>query len=283
MICQLCLARLATRHVTELSSDDRFVEAQYCEDCYTAKYQEPLPRRAPRLSFTIKSFMILAGVWASPNAVTAWIMRSGWVTGTPAQVRIWTIQAFLAVNLVFGFFFVWFGLMTWFTRLMWHNQTGGLIPMPKHPKLNRKQRVALLIQLLLMLVPLLALQIGALILANWLAGKFPVFQRPQWFALISAAWLLPFVAASFFLKNRKNSHIREQIRQLWRTASWTERAVRAIAVGWTVGFLIAIVVGSPRLFFWGFTMWFPIPPVILLWVVVQLALLAAVALAAKKR
>jgi hypothetical protein len=207
MICQLCLVKVATRHVAEPSRDGRFVtKADYCEDCYTAKYQNPLPRRAPRLSFTIKSFMIVAGVWALPNAVTAWIMRSGWVTGTPAQMRLWTTQAFLGVNLVVGFFFVWIGLIAWLSRLMWHNQTGGLIPMPQHPKLNREQRVALLRRSLLALVPLLVWLFGALVLANWLAGKFPVFQRHQWFPLIFFASLLPFVAASL-LRNRKNESL----------------------------------------------------------------------------
>ena len=282
MICQLCLVKVATRHVSEPCSDGRsVVEADYCEDCYTAKYQNPLPRRAPRLSFTIKSFMIVAGVWALPNAVTAWIMRSGWVTGTPAQMRLWTTQAFLGANLVFGFFFVWIGLMTWLSRLMWHNQTGGLIPMP-NPKLNRSQRVELLRRLLLALVPLLALLFGALVLANWLAGKFPVYQRHQWFPLIFTACLVPFVATSL-LRNRKNNYLRERVRQLWRTASWTERVLRAIAVAWTFGFVTLIAAGNARLFFWGFTMWFPIPPVILLWIVVQLALLGGVALAARRR
>jgi hypothetical protein len=283
MICQLCLAKVATRDVAERSSDGRLVEAQYCQECYDAKYEHPSPVSAPRPRFTIKSFMILVCVWALPNSVTAWIVRSGWITGTPAQLRLWTIQSFLAVNLVFGFFFVWFGLMIWLSRLMWHNQTGGLVPMPKQ-KLTRKQRVALLVRLPLLLVPLLVLQVGVLFLAEWLAAKFPVMSRRQWFALIALAALLPFAAVTF-LKNFKDNYLNDRVRQLWRTASRTERALRAAALGWTFGLAViaVIAVSSPRVLFWGFTMWFPIPPFILAWVVVQLALLGAVAIAARRR
>ena len=43
MICQLCLNRMATRQVTEPSLDGQFAEAQYCQQCYEAKYQNPPP------------------------------------------------------------------------------------------------------------------------------------------------------------------------------------------------------------------------------------------------
>ncbi len=225
MICQLCLTKIATHNLTERSFDGRFVEAQYCEDCYAAKYRNPQPRRAPRLSFTIKSFMILAGVWALPNAVTAWIMRSGWFTGTPAQMRIWTIQAFLAVNLVFGFFFGWIGLMAWFSRLMWHNQTGGLIPMPNQ-KVDRRQLVALLIRLPLLVLSILAWSFAAIFAAKWLAPKFGMAQI-QLMNLLMLAPALPIIILSFM----KNKHLRDRIYQFWRTASPTERALRAVGAG----------------------------------------------------
>ncbi len=277
MICQLCLARAATRHVTEPSSDGRFVEAWYCEDCYAAKHQNPSPVRAPRPRFTIKSFMILVGVWALPNAVTAWIVRSGWITGTPAQLRLWTAQAFLAVNLVFCFFFVWIGLMTWFTRLMWHNQTGGLVPVPKQ-KATRQQLIALIVRLLLLVLAIGTWQFVAIHMAKWLAPKVGLASF-QLVNLLLFAPFLPIIVLSFL----KNKHLRGRMAQLWRTASPTERALRATALAWTLGFLPVIAIGGERLLFWGFTFWFPIPPVILLLIVVQVALLAAVALAAKRR
>jgi hypothetical protein len=277
MICQLCLAKIATRHVAERSSDDRFIDAWYCEDCYGAKYEHPSPVRAPRPRFTIKSFMIVVGVWALPNAVTAWIVRSGWITGTPAQLRLWTAQAFLAVNLVFCFFFVWFGLMRWFTRLMWHNQTGGLVPVPKQ-KGTRQQLAALIVRLLLLVLAIMAWQFVAIYIAKWLAPKVGLASF-QLVNLLLFAPVLPITVLSFL----KNKHLRGRIHQLWRTASPTERALRATALAWTLGFLPVIAVGGERLLFWGFTFWFPIPPVILLLIVVQVALLAAVAVAARRR
>ena len=277
MICQLCLTRIATHDLTERASHGRFVEAQYCEDCYTAKYQNPQPRRAPRLSFTIKSFMIVAGVWTLPNAVTAWIMRSGWFTGTPAQVRIWTIQAFLAVNLVFGFFFVWFGLMIWFTRLMWHNRTGGLIPMPNQ-KLDRRQFVAQLIYSLVVGAPFMVWTFAMMFAARRLAPKVGLAEVQLW-TLLMLAPVLPTIVLSFV----KNKHLRNQIHQSWRTASPTERALRAVALAWTLGFLLLIAIGGPGLVGWHLTLWFPIPPVFLILIVGQFALFAATAVASKRR
>src|SRR4051794_38130940 len=83
MICQLCLGEAATERVTERLPSGRSREAQYCWSCYEARYLKPPPAGShfPRLAFRLKNVMIHVAVWAVPNAVAAWIMRSGWVTG----------------------------------------------------------------------------------------------------------------------------------------------------------------------------------------------------------
>jgi hypothetical protein len=89
IMCQLCLVKKATRRLTERSSTGRAEEAKYCEECYEAKYVDPHPRRStfPRPRFTIKAILILVCFCAVVNAVTALVMRSGFITGTMGSVR----------------------------------------------------------------------------------------------------------------------------------------------------------------------------------------------------
>jgi hypothetical protein len=278
MICQLCLTEAATQHVTERAPCGRFEVARYCAECYEAKFFKPPPSTSgfPRPRLTLKNIMILVGVWAIPNAVVAWVMRSGYVTGTAIQMRQWTRDAFLAVNLVLGFFVVWFGLMIWLFRVMWYKRTGGLVTMPVQ-KLTREQYGAWALSM----VPILVWLVVATFLERWLTPKIWPIQRhsAQLLALIECAGVLPIVA----LRLWKNHEMRDRIRQEWRAASGLERALRAVAVAWTFGFFLAIVLGGPGLAHWGFVLWFPIPPAILIGIVVQLALMAAVALSIRRR
>ena len=45
MLCQLCLGREATCHVTQHVPGGRFEEAYYCAECYEAKLLKPPPAR----------------------------------------------------------------------------------------------------------------------------------------------------------------------------------------------------------------------------------------------
>ena len=136
MFCQLCLTRKATCHVTQQVPGGRFEDTYYCSECYEAKYLKPPPsdHGLPRPRFTIKGVMVLVAVLSIPNAIAAWVMRSGYIVGTLAQLRQWTIDAFLAVNLVSGFFVVWFWLMTWVDQVKWYNRSGGIVTSPPDPK-----------------------------------------------------------------------------------------------------------------------------------------------------
>ena len=60
MLCQLCLGREATCHVTQHVPGGRFEEAYYCAECYEAKLLKPPPRdhALPRPRFTIKVVMV---------------------------------------------------------------------------------------------------------------------------------------------------------------------------------------------------------------------------------
>ena len=72
--------------------------------------------------------MILAGVFAVPNAAIVLILRSGLIPGTPAQVRDWTMKAFLAVNPSVAIFLAEVILHPWLRGLHLHQITGGLPP-----------------------------------------------------------------------------------------------------------------------------------------------------------
>ena len=172
MICQLCLNKPSTIHLAERLPSGSFAEAHYCAECYEAMYLKPQSSTDlfPRPRFTLNNIMMLVAVWAVANAVTAWVMKSGYITGTPQQLREWTVNAFLAVNLVFGFCVVWFYLMTWLQKVSWYKRTGGLVPTPK--KLSpRQQLAACLVVVLLLAWFLVAIYLEALAHAQDMADS----------------------------------------------------------------------------------------------------------------
>ena len=127
MICQLCLTSAATSHVTERLPSGQFREAHYCTVCFAAKYLNPRPARPnfPKPTFRLNRITIVVGLWAVLNAIVVWVLRSGYITGTPQQLRQWTINTLLAVNLVPAFFVVHISLLTWLQRVMWYRKTGA--------------------------------------------------------------------------------------------------------------------------------------------------------------
>ena len=278
MLCQLCLEKPATCHLTTRSRAGHFIEDHYCDACYAAKYLQPpaAAARFPRPRFTLKNVMILLGVWTVPNAVEAWVFRSGYVTGTPAQIRQWTVHTFLAVNLVLGFFVLWTYLLTWLGRVMWYKKTGDLVPIPQQ-RLNVRQ----LIVMLATLVPLLGWCLAAIFLERWLTPRIWPMQRHSIPLYMFMTWapLLPMVIVSF----SRNSYLRARISQDWRAASRQERLLRALAIAWSLGCVPLLVFGGRSLMTVGFNLWFPIPAALLIWVGGQMALMAAVAFSVRRR
>jgi hypothetical protein len=278
MLCQLCLENVATRQLTERSHSGGIVRADYCDRCFHAKYVEPPADsgRFPRPTFTIKNIMILAGVWAVPNAVAAWVFWSGYVTGTPAQVRQWTVDSFLALNLVVGFFVVWLYLLEWLGQVMWYKRTLGAVPMPVQRVTFRQG-----MHQLLMAVPLLAWFLAATFLERWLTPRIWPIQRQSLplFALLTSA---P-VVALWVVRFSKNRYWQERIWQSWRPASLQERLLRLLALSWSVGLVLLVVFGGDNLVMRGFKIWFPIPPIIFVGIVGQMALLAAAAFTTARR
>jgi hypothetical protein len=278
MICQLCLESVATHHLTERSPSGRFALAHYCHRCYQAKLVEPPATSGsfPRPRFTIKNIMIISGVWTVPNAIAAWVFRSGYVTGTPAQIRQSTIDTFLAVNLLLGFFVVWIYLLTWLGRVMWYKKTRGLVPMPQ-----QKITVRQLSHLLAGLVPLLGWCVAVTFVERWLTPQIWPMQRTSipLYALLMWAPLIPLM----FVRFSRNRFLRERIWQEWRAASRQERLLRILALAWSMGVILLVVFAGPTLLTLGFQRWFPMPPVLLVGVGGQVALLAAVAFSTSRR
>jgi hypothetical protein len=278
MLCQLCLEKPAMCHLTTRSRAGHFIEDHYCSACYAAKYLQPPAAAAsfPRPRFTLNNVMILLGLWTVPNAIAAWVFRSGYVTGTPAQIRQWTIQTFLGVNLLVGFSVLWTYLLTWLVRVMWYKKTGDLVPMPQQ-KMTLRQSLALIVALTLYFAWCKA----AIVLDRWLTPMIWPIQRSSPH-LLSVLLLLPgFLMLA--LRFPQNRYLRERIWQEWRAASRQERLLRALAIAWSLGFLPLLVFGGPSLMTVGFNLWFPIPAVLLIWVVGQMVLMAAVAFSVRRR
>jgi hypothetical protein len=135
LYCQLCLVRLARRHIAVPSPSGRLERADYCASCYEAKYEKPPPAgvRFPWPRFTIKAIMILVCVFAVFNAFTALLMRGSSVTGTPEQLDERDTHFFLGANVEIGFFLAWAYLLQWLMKVRWYKRTGGLVPMPEPP------------------------------------------------------------------------------------------------------------------------------------------------------
>ena len=115
MLCQLCLSNVATYHLTERLPSGQFAEADYCAECYEVRcLKPPLRRGVPQTEVHAQEHHDPDRGRAVPNAIAAWVMRSGYVTGTPAQIRQWTMAAFLALlNVFLAFWVAWLAVMAW--------------------------------------------------------------------------------------------------------------------------------------------------------------------------
>jgi hypothetical protein len=276
MICDLCLANPATHRVTEGTSSGRFEDSLCCDACLNAIYvKRSPPRDFPRPRFTLKNAMILLGMWTIPNALVSWIMRSGYITGTPDQLRQWTVQAFVGANLCFGFFAVHTYVLTWLSSVMYHRRTGGRVPMPV-----RTMTFVEYLHVFLCVLPVLAWSIIGVFLEWWLyrtqvwVRSIPVGSR---LALILG---LPY-SAILFLSLLRNPDFLSSVRRTWRFASHRERFWRFLGASWSIAAIIGMF-GCPSFSTWS-APWFPISTLLMVMILGQVALLAAAAFSTRAR
>jgi hypothetical protein len=233
MLCQVCLQAEATIHVLDRLSGDRPVEADYCQACYDIKYINPpaRPPDFPRPRFTIKQLMILTGVFAAPNAAVMLIMRSGMILGTPAQIRDWTMEAFLAINFGFGLLVASILLLRWMAEVRSYKMTGGLVPMPEWKTPPPREFLG---RLITRLAPMLAWLNAWALLMRWLKVRFwpNGGLNPRAFLLMNA--ILPCCPLMLwtFLTIRSNRALVERIRTVWGGASRGERAFTILLGLW---------------------------------------------------
>ena len=277
MTCQLCLARAATHRVTDRSPASRSDHRYYCLQCYAAKYVKSPPPghgfRRPR--FTIKNVMVLVALFSIPNAIAAWVMRSGYITGTPVELRRWRIYVFLAVNLVPGFFGLFIAAFAWIDRARIYNRTGG-VRVPQIELTPRHRRT--LIILLFLYVAWFAV---ALILAKWLVPMVWPAQPPgcQPFFLVLVA-PLPLI---FVVRLSTDRATRNRLRQDWKAASGPERVLRVVLLAWFGCIILMLGFGDCLGSLSGSSLWFRMALFVLFGNVVPLLLFAALAMSTRAR
>lgn len=229
MLCQMCLRGVATVHILDRTPGGPPVASDYCPACYDLKYVRPTARPPdfPRPRFTIRRLMILAALFAIPNAAVMLVMRSGLIPGTPAQLRDWTVQAFLSANVFCGIMAAYILSFAWLRKVEWHRRTGGLVPMEKPRKAGPREYLIAVVL--------------ALIIVGWFIGAASVIERvaslvwPGWRPNPTRAlWTLSapiYVGAGLALFRH------ERVRALWRGASPLERFLRLLGVVWFLVFL----------------------------------------------
>jgi hypothetical protein len=219
--------------------------------------------------------LILVGVCAVVNALTAWIMRSGYFTRDPVQLRRWTTSVFVAVNLFLGLSVFLLSLGMWFVRFVWFKRTGGLVPMPQQPPV--KQQLAALVRMW----PLFAWFVAASPIAVFAIQK--IWPDPRFAAQLFALIVLspPLLVMAFAFP--RNRFLRTRIQQEWQTASRQERILKTALIAWMLGFVVVFAVGGPELMLWGLSDRLRVPPILLVCFVVELTLMALAAASIRRR
>jgi hypothetical protein len=274
MICRICRIHDAEYFVTEPVGSGRFVEAHLCLACYEARYAAPRSRAPfPRPRFTLKNIMMVVGMFTVVNAILALGLRLDSSTGPPEQHRWIVIQLFLMWNLGLGFCLIILSAAMWLRRVSWHYQTGGQVPMPVR-RMTLREHLALLG----VLVPVLVWGVLVLLLERWLAWKVWNSRgfNPALFAWIGLTPLLA-IGLVCALKDRPSI---DRARERWRLSSRRERAFRISVLLWGSA-LAVVLLCRPGLLIWGMVLWFPMPPVILIWCIGMLAIKAAAAFSAR--
>lgn len=148
----------------------KVLDAHYCLECFDAKYVgSPRASDFPRPTFTLKNIMRLSVAWAIPNAIIAWVMRSGYMIGTPEQLDQWSLDAFVGINLVLTVAVLFHFVLHWLSKVMSFNRSGGLMPMPTPTlTLSRAQNI----KLSLRMAAIFCWIVVAKFLEEWLTPKF---------------------------------------------------------------------------------------------------------------
>jgi hypothetical protein len=276
IMCQLCLSRTATQRVTVHSSAARCDDRYYCSQCFEAKYLQPpsLNRGFPRPRFAIKDLMVLVAVFSVPNAIVASIMTSGLIPGTPDQLREWKTHAFLAANLLPAFMVLFIGVVAWTDRVFIYKWTGG-VRTPEAELTSRQRRTMIGWPL-----AYIAWSAFALFLSRWLVKMWPSQLAGTHLVFLILPAPLPLIAI-FML--RKDRAMRNRIREDWKAMSGPVRLLRIIMLSWLFGTFLVLGLGDWDLAKWGFRIWFPIPPALLLWFAVTFSLNAAMAISTRRR
>ena len=254
MICQLCLVKTAARHHIQRSPSGRLAEGYYCQKCYEAMHLNPSSDEGAlvRPRFTIRAMMVVVSVWALPNAVAAWIIRRGYVTGTPAELRLWTVYAFLGVNLLLAIYVTGFFYVAWLRKVAWFKRTGGLVA-PPPPASVRQQPAALVL-----MSQFFAWCVSVIVVVKWLKlTTWPTIQRfspERSVLLLLLIMLVPqllvvalVLSRNRILRNRVQQRLTNHIHQEWRLASGSERALKAAVIVWSLALPLLFMVVGPSL------------------------------------
>jgi hypothetical protein len=244
MLCQMCLQAEATVHVLDRLSGDHPVEADYCKACYDLKYVH-LPARPrlvfPRPRFTIQDMIGVVVVAALLNMAIVLVMRSPLIPpGTPAQVRDWTIKAFLGMNLGFGLMMACIFSMSWLARIRLYKMTGGLVPTPewKMPPLK-----VFLRRLVTGLGPMLAWWTIGMFLLRWLVSTRTLWAggRPNHQVILLVLGVITLVPLIWtFHVIRSNRALVARIRAVWGRASRGELTFTILSFLWPLASIVTL-------------------------------------------
>jgi len=223
---------------------------------------DPGGGETPKTTFTLKQVMILMALFGVANAVTAWATRGGYAKGTEDQRRRWTNEVFLGVNLAVGFCLA-YGVVV--ARLSPWAGIDWSTPAPQRttptPEEARKGRSKW--------------SLSQILLRCWLYFLF-ISQNTK-IILISLAIALSIVA----WRCGRDPVVRALVRRKWKESR--EESIFAALCGlWGLVSFVTLVVWREDSMRWGFRLWFPIPPVVLIIVVGGTALAMATSRAALK-
>ena len=193
--------------------------------------------------FTRKTVMLVAGVWTVSNALVACFMRSGYIPGTPAQLRRWALYVFVGGNLWFGFITVNLYLTFCLGKAIWYKKTGGFVPYPLEKATTRRDYLSSLI----VAVTFVSWSVAAIFLETWLTPKIWPMQRGRANASMLAIILLtPLFVLLTWTVWKHRSGIVNWIRKEWSGASRPERALKVVLISWSLVISLVMFL-SPRL------------------------------------
>lgn len=208
---------------------------------------------APRMRFTLKQLMIFVGVLGVVNAVTAVVMRGGYVKGTEEQLRRWTHEIVLGVNLATGFCVAYGVVLVWLSRragIDW-NVRQEVTPTPEEVRKARSEE------------------------------RFSMFLRIAWIQvtiITDSFWIiltsLVIVVLIQVQRYGRDRVVRERMRRKWEE-SRGESVFTHLVVVWGLGSAVTIAVWKKAFLHWGLRLWFPIPPGLLIMIVGMTALAMA--------